>query len=304
MTRIGPFAITIAVAFGLWFGATSLSDFLSNQYRRRENHANPTELPEAVAALEKQLESDGSNLQLHMKAAQMLYEEARSSRNSALIMKAVEHYAFILRREPNNRDALGELAALCFEQGILDKAEEYLRRLISIEPDNIRARTDLALVLVQSGKAEESIGLLNAVIKDNPALFPPRFALALAYRVLGEREKAKQAAQDSLAYAPDETARQRIARFVEGIDETPPPTLEAFIRSHSILGPKVTSIEDNGQGLLTVKLREFPIENMPPVARNVFTSKLQQALIFDKQINKCILLDSESGKQLIEIAEE
>ncbi len=303
MTKIGPFALTICVAFCLWLGASSLSDYLSNQYRRREARSVTKELPAELAAVEHKVEKDPDNLALRIDAARAIYAEAQKQRSPALVMKAVGHYAFVLRRDPNNREALSEMAALCFEQGILDKAEEYLRRLLSIEPDSTRARTDLALVLVQAGKAEESLGLLDAVIKEHPTLFPPRFALALAYRVLGQSEKALQAAQDALPHAPDETAKQRISKFMSDISQSSEPSLESFIRTHQILGPKVVSIESSGEEL-KVSLRQFPVEQMPPVARNVFVSKLQKAMLEDKDINSCTLIDSETGKVLLKVSEQ
>lgn len=301
MTRIAPVAISTLVACLLWFVSVNLSDYLGRQYLRREaaNAAQPT--PAALAELEGRVDANPADEELRLQFARALYEEARKSASGQLVMRAVENYAYILRRDPNHREALLELAALCFEQGILDKAEEYLRRFIALDPEDVRARTDLALVLVQAGQPEESLGLLNAVIDKHPALFPPRFALALAYRVLGDLDSAKAAASAALPYAPDDTARQRLQTFLASLTEAAPASLEQYVRSHSILGPKVTKIEMTEEKTLQVTLREFPVEQMPDVAKKVFIAKLEAALKADKSVSRLSILDAASGRVLLEL---
>jgi hypothetical protein len=54
--------------------------------------------------------------------------------------------------------------------------------------------------------------------------------------------------------------------------------VEAGLRAHSILGPKITAIEWPSPTQARVSVANFPMQSMPEFARNLFHSRLETIL--------------------------
>jgi len=76
---------------------------------------------------------------------------------------------------------------------------------------------------------------------------------------------------------------------------------DRLLLDHRIVGPRVVAITWSSDSLAEVKLNNFPMDKMPPVVRNLFKSRINEALAalaekssLDDAIN-IALVDSESG---------
>ena len=62
-----------------------------------------------------------------------------------------------------------------------------------------------------------------------------------------------------------------------------PSQVEAQLRAHQILGPKIQSVEWPEPGRARVMVADFPMASMPEFARNLFRTRLETILTDAKQ---------------------
>lgn len=286
------------------------------------------DLPPEVAKMRSLAKENPADDSAQLNLAQHLVALGNQRRDPAFLMHGLGAYQAALRSNPKNTGALRGLADLCAEQGLFPEAAATYGALLEIEPGDIKVRTDYALVLIQSGKAEDGIKNLDIIIKQHPDNFPARLAKALGYRVLGDFKSAKTETQAALKVAPDDTARGVAQNFADQIDaaekEGPKPesgapaqasaedlfppgaspatVVDALFRNHPIIGPKIDSITWNGPNEVKISLNDFPIEAMPPVAKEKLTSRTVQALSSLNERITVKLVDAASGRDLLELS--
>jgi tetratricopeptide (TPR) repeat protein len=89
-------------------------------------------------------------------------------------------------------------------------AKSYLQRAVSLNPHFAEAYVQLAIVLQTEDQNKESLPFLNRAVRSNPKLASAHYRLGLAYRRLGERDKA--AAEFALSEklnAEDQAGREK-----------------------------------------------------------------------------------------------
>ena len=89
-------------------------------------------------------------------------------------------------------------------------AKSYLQRAVSLNPQLAEAYVQLAIVLQTEDQNKESLPFLNRAVQSNPKLASAHYRLGLAYRRLGERDKA--AAEFALSEklnAEDQAGREK-----------------------------------------------------------------------------------------------
>jgi tetratricopeptide (TPR) repeat protein len=69
-------------------------------------------------------------------------------------------------------------------------AKSYLQRAVSLNPQFAEAYVQLAIVLQTEDQNKESLPFLDRAVRSNPKLASAHYRLGLAYRRLGERDKA------------------------------------------------------------------------------------------------------------------
>ena len=296
-----PLISTVGVAFVLWASSSYIAEllsgdqkFASHSFRSNEETTTVDVAPSdsetgLIAAVQAHKPGTLEHRAARIQLADAYAREGLANRDMSRLAKALEHYTGVLREDPNHQAALLGIASMSFEAGVLDKAEGYYRRYIALNPTDQKAQNDFALVLIQLNQAEEAITLLTTLVHDRPDFFPPRLSLALAYRVAGDMKSATDQAEIARSLAPDEEAKMVVARFVsEQISpvadskESAPPApqspataVNAFFRSHPIMGPKITAIHWTDKARVNVVLKEFPIEGMPPFARIKFDESIR-----------------------------
>ena len=314
-----PFLLfTLAVL--LWSSAAALSAHLAQPANTpKHSHSEPAgEVSEGIKALRKEAASNPDTPGLQLKLASALQEEAFAKRDNSLLMEAVQAYSAVLTKSPEHADALLGMATLCFEAGILDKAIEYFKRYITERPADLRARTDLSLAYIQANQPGEAMQLLEEVVKVDPKLFQAQVAIALVMKLQGEDDAAKAKIEEAKKLAPTDEDRARIDAFLKNFQSTPPdgatrqqqqPQAEGNVspaqqvsqvfQSHPIVGPKLRGISWPELNSVKVLLDNFPVEQMPPFAKEKFLGTLREKLKNLPDKVRITLYDASTERELL-----
>ncbi len=314
-----PFLL-FGVALLLWSAAAGLSAVLAGGGKGAaagHPQAGASQAPDsaAVKAARAKAEANPQAVEARLELAGALHEEAVEKRDNALLMDAVSTYQDVLEMNPENPHALLGLANLCFEAGILDKAIAYFERYNAKVPDDFRAQTDFALALIQSSMFDRAETALESVIKKRPSLYQAHLALALSWKLQGKVAEAEKKAEEAKKLAPTDEDRKRIDGFLKAMSEqgtavqpvekaenvSPAGQVAAFFESHPIVGPKLRGISWPELNTAKVVLENFPVEQMPPFAREKFIGGMKEKLknLPDKVQVK--LYDAATDRELLSV---
>jgi tetratricopeptide (TPR) repeat protein len=293
--------------------------------------ASAADLSPELRALKSAADASTNEIEPKLRYAKAVEQEAIQKTDNALLMEAVQEYSQVLNLQAEQPDALLGMATLCFEAGIIDKAQEYYQRYLKQKPDDLRAKTDFALTLIQGDALDQALGVLGEVTKADPKLFQAQLAVALVYKLQGKTDAAKKQAEEAKKLAPSDAERTHIDGFLaalngpqdapaavpaagmppasaasaaeeETADEISPARRVAdYFNTHPILGPKLQGITWPELNKAQVRLRNFPVEQMPPFAKQKFISGMQERLAVLPQAVTVELVDAESGKSLMSI---
>lgn len=211
MARKRAWAILLGATVVVWAVTTGLSVALAGKA--------PSPMKEEEA--DRALRSVPADPQALITFARSLREEAEQSESTETLLQALQAYGKVLENDPGNTEALEVLASTALETGAPDKAASYYERYLKLRPDDVQATTKYALSLIQNNAPEKGLEVLQKIIHDEPQLFPPRLALALAYRLLGREAEAKREAEAAAKLAPDDTARNVVQNFLKEKSESP-----------------------------------------------------------------------------------
>ena len=96
-------------------------------------------------------------------------------------------------------------------------AKSNLNRALVLKPDFAEAYLQLGIILQQEGQLKESIPLLNRAIQSNPRLAAAHYRLAIAYKRLGENDRAKpefDLYEKFKAESQTEQEKQKVIQFL------------------------------------------------------------------------------------------
>ncbi len=94
-------------------------------------------------------------------------------------LNEIENYKAILRKDPNNLQAIVNVANLYFDtrQDLL--AIEYYRKALAIDPRNVNVRTDLAVCYRRTGNPDKAVDELKKAISTDPRHAQSRYNLGV-----------------------------------------------------------------------------------------------------------------------------
>ena len=148
---------------------------------------------------------------------------------------AAARYRAVLKREPDNVDALHLLGVALRELGRPREARDLLARVITKRPNFAEAHHNLGLVLADLGEVPQAREAWLQAAALNPSLGEPWLNLGNSYRVAGDVAGAESAWRNAIARGLGKVARRNLAelfldndRFAEAaaefraaLDETP-----------------------------------------------------------------------------------
>lgn len=120
-----------------------------------------------------------------------LRSRARACAESGRWEEADADFGEILRRSPDDVEALNVLGARATARGAYDEAEAMLRRALAAAPEEGSVRKNLGMLLLQRRQAEGAVAVLQQAVINDPDYFLARLLLALAQERCGHLDAAK-----------------------------------------------------------------------------------------------------------------
>ena len=109
-------------------------------------------------------------------------EPSRGGEGDAINLSAlneIENYKEILRKDPNNLQALIGIGNLYFDTRQDQLAIEHYRRALALDPRNVNVRTDMAVCYRRKGDPDKAIEELKKVISIDPRHSQSRYNLGV-----------------------------------------------------------------------------------------------------------------------------
>lgn len=106
--------------------------------------------------------------------------------------EAAEAFRECIRRDAGYRPARQRLADVLLADDEIDRSLDVFRELVAANPDDARALHGLGKAEAAAGQLEAAVQHLRRAIQSAPAFGQAHYALALAYRELGEEEKSSE----------------------------------------------------------------------------------------------------------------
>ena len=137
------------------------------------------------------------------KASQQLFERAIDAHRKGSVEEAKRLYQDILRADPNNAAAYGNLAIIAAQQGDFVRAEGLFRREIGLRPDSAAGYNHLGSVLQQQGKWTEAVAAHQRAIALKANYAQAHLALGNALKAQHRLDEAMRSYLAALAIKPD-----------------------------------------------------------------------------------------------------
>ncbi|MEB2283485.1 MAG: hypothetical protein B6D46_06925 [Polyangiaceae bacterium UTPRO1] len=209
---------------------------------------------------------------------------------------AAKQYQRYLVKNPGDASVRTDLATAYLYQRQIDKAIAGYQQAIASQPTFLQAHFNLGLAYEANGERDKALASLDRArelatdddtreridrVKTQLAATPPGAAAA-------NIANAGNAPGAPPADAPP--SEGGAAAPPVGADEAPaaagkdfPSQVEAQLRAHQILGPKIREIEWPDPARARVLVADFPMAGMPEFARNMFRARLESILADAKQ---------------------
>ncbi|MGH7292573.1 MAG: tetratricopeptide repeat protein, partial [Myxococcota bacterium] len=255
----------------------------------------PVEVPEDVRKVIARMDELAKEKPDDMEAWRQLgFVQYRAGQvDPSYLTAALATYTHIIEVEPENLDALRALGNIAYDQNDPQRATDYYQRYLKVKPDDLSIQTDLGTMQLSTQQVEAALKTYQAVLAVDPKFFQAQFNLAIAYRAAGDSDMALAALQRAREVAADDATRQRVDLLLARLKGEPPPApaaapagggsaggtlrgdVEAVFRGHPIVGPKLDRIDWPDDTHVRIILRQFPMDGMPPVARDKFTERIR-----------------------------
>jgi tetratricopeptide (TPR) repeat protein len=151
------------------------------------------------------------------------------------------------------------------------------------------------------GDTEKAIGMYQAVLKKDPHFVQAHYNLAAAYHRQGNVDGALEELRTARSLATEDRVKEQIDQMIARLSGQPAPAedaaaaaaapgaaaaatdpsrtpfqreVETQLRAHQILGPRIVELRWKSAGEVEARMREFPMAQMPPMARQAFDKRV------------------------------
>ncbi len=255
--------------------------------------------------------------------------------------QAAQAYAHVLKLDPDNLSALRGMGNINYDRHRYDEATAAYEHYLKQKPDDPAVRTDLGTLYLYTGNPDQAIVQYNKALAIKPDFFEAYFNLGVAYIQMGQAAKAQEALKHALALAPDDRARKQVRDLLaeagapvstqnveqsanaapqtsttsQAAEQPQEPTktfagaIEAMVRQLPIAGSRVKAVQWPSQFEANVLLSDFPMDQMPPFAKEKFLADIKDGIEQAKRSFsvtapfKLNLADAKSGKVLESVVE-
>lgn len=290
----------------------------------------PADVREKIRQLAEEAKAQPDNLEAWKQVAMVQYRAGLV--DPSYLSEAAKSFEHVLGREPENLEALRSMGNISYDQNKPDIALEYYRKYLALRPNDPEVMTDMGTMYLSQREIPKAIDTYKKVLEANPTFFQAQFNLAIAYRGAGDHAASIAAMEKARDLAPEDAKpqiEQLIARSKAepapaaptGAAAPPAPTagpavqpaaaiatgtfqedVEAVFRQHQMVGPKLDRIEWPEARAARVVVRDFPMEAMPPFARQMFADRIGAGVKAARERHKedaalkIELVDAASGK--------
>ncbi len=134
---------------------------------------------------------------------QQLLQDALAAQRRGSIGDAKQLYASLLRIDPTNAAAFGNLGIIAAQQADLEAAERLFRQQIKLRPDYPAGYNNLGSVLQQQARLADAVAAHRHAIKLKPNYAEAYLALGNALQQQGKLEEAMASYRSAIKARPD-----------------------------------------------------------------------------------------------------
>jgi tetratricopeptide (TPR) repeat protein len=272
-----------------------------------------------IEALEEKTKTSPKDIAAWLQLGRAQYEAAQIEPDRFPL--AAKAYDEVLSRDPKNLDALRMRGNIAYDVRQPREAITFYQRYLALSPGDLSVETDMGTMFLAAGDAPKAIEVYRQVLANDPKFLQAQLNLAVAYRAAGRDDEARTAFEKARDLAPDEETRKQIERFLAPAKPAASPQpdgqksggfqeeADSVFRLHPMLGPKVEKIEWPDDRTVRVTVRDFPMNTMPPEARQAFDARIKEGLKAKKEANEVTaelhveLVDSKTGEVLEELVQ-
>lgn len=280
--------------------------------------ALPDDVRDAIRRKADEVAANPGNVTARKQLALMQYRAGLIE--PPYLTEAVKTYEAVLAQDPKDADALRALGDIAVDGNDPKRAMEYYQRFLEIRPEDPYVHTLVGNIQLAARNAPEAKRSYEAALAADPMLFQAQVGLGFALAASGEPAAAMDALRKARGLATDDASRRQVDDLIARITAPRESAakeagadfktgVESIFRTHQIVGPKVDRIEWPDESTVEVVLREFPVEAMPPFARDRLTERITTELRENKGrygVTRAVtvkLVDAASGRVMDTIAE-
>ena len=292
----------------------------------------PTEARTYIDKVEKEANDKPKDIDAWVKLGTVTIRAALF--DNSYYRKAADAYAHVLKLDPENLDALRGIGDIDYDQQHYDEAaaayEHYLKR----KPKDPEVITDLGTMYLYTNNPDQAIVQYKKAIALKPDMFQPYYNLGVAYGEQGDKGDSAIALTKAISLASDDDqrnqAKQAFTKYTgssadqaakiastlpqpgaaaSGVTTASQPhattfhsSFEEMIRNIPFAGPKVSAVNWPENQKATVKMDNFPMDQMPPFAKDKFLGDLKAGIDSTKAANHVTgtvevdIVDAQSGR--------
>ncbi|HWP64480.1 MAG TPA: tetratricopeptide repeat protein, partial [Candidatus Limnocylindria bacterium] len=289
----------------------------------------PSEITKMVDELAAKAAAKPDDLGLWTHLGEVYYRTAQF--DHAYYPKALAAFDHVLARDPKRAEALRGKANIYYDQNEAELAIPLYERYLAVKGDDLSVRTDLATMYLYSGDPPKAIAMYKDVLAKDPTFVQAHYNLAAAYHQQGDRDGALAELRAARRHATDERVQRQIDEMIGKLTGAPPadagastasaPTagagdaartpfqqaVEQELRAHQIIGPRIAELRWTAPGRLEARMREFPMAQMPPMARTAFEKRIVGYLENARREHPVdgeiaiVMVDAQSGERMATI---
>lgn len=125
-------------------------------------------------------------------------------------------YQEVVKRDSQHKDALYNLAHICFAQKRYDLAADFYQRVIRIDPKDVDAQNNLGAVYQFQGKMAAAKAAYVRALSLDPNLATAYYNLAFIFFKEGDKEKAEKAIEQATKLDPQNPEFSKLEANIKG----------------------------------------------------------------------------------------
>ena len=265
----------------------------------------PAEARKLIDNMRRKAEASPNDLALWNQYGDVLFRASQF--DPGYLPGALEAYGHVLKLDPDNLDALRGVGNVNYDRGTYDQAIAAYEHYLKKNPGDPGVRTDLGTMYLYTGNADQALVQFKKVLAKKPDFFEAYFNMGMAYTRMGDKPAADAAFNNALKFAPDDQTRTHVKEAIARVTGAAAPpesqqasaadsgasapaaanaapantfegAMENMLRGIRFMGPKVTSVEWPSKRKALVLLDQFPMDQMPPFAKQKFLTDLKSGI--------------------------